>query len=234
MAKTKKQSKSHGADLLENPDAIVSRTEEFFTDKKNQTLVFGIGGAIALLVAAFMAYTYYINSRNDEAQIEMFQAIYFFEADSLGKALNGDGNNFGFLDIADIYAGTDAANISSFYAGAIYMRLGDYENAIRYLDDFSSSDMLVQARAYSLIGDANMELDDFAAAVKAYKKASNYKENKEFTPIYLGKLALAYEKQGKYADAAAAYDKIVTDFVTSSYYQEALKQKARLEGLALN
>ena len=43
----------------------------------------------------------------------MFQAVYYFEADSLDRGLNGDGNNLGFLDIIDEYGITDAANLSA-------------------------------------------------------------------------------------------------------------------------
>ena len=56
-------------------------------------------------------------------------------------------------EIIDEFSGTKAANIASFYAGASYLRLGDFDGAIRHLSDFSSSDFLVQARAYTLMGD---------------------------------------------------------------------------------
>ena len=164
----------------------------------------------------------------------MFQAIYYFEADSLGSALNGDGNNYGFLDIMDEYSGTEAANIASYYAGACYLKLGDYENAIRNFDNFSSSDYLVQARAYSLVGDCYMELDQFADAVTYFEKAASYKPNKEFTPIYLKKLAVAEEQRGNFEEAAEAYEKINEDFQGSRLQQEAEKQAARLKGLSLN
>ena len=49
----------------------------------------------------------------------MFQAVYYFEKDSLVQALNGDGNNYGFLEIIDEYSLSDAANLSKFYAGAV-------------------------------------------------------------------------------------------------------------------
>jgi tetratricopeptide (TPR) repeat protein len=231
MAKTKTKQGNEGLDLIENPDALVSKTEEFFNQKRNQNIVFGVGGVLALLVVAFMAYQYYINNRNQEAQEEMFQAVYYFEADSVGKALNGDGNNYGFLDITDYYSGTEAANLANFYIGASYMKLGEYENALRALDKFSASDELVQARAYSLMGDAYMELDDFESATGAFEKASSYKANDEFTPLYLSKLALAYEVSGELSKAATTYGKIVDDYFGSTQYQEALKQKARLEGL---
>lgn len=231
MANTKTK-KEEGIDILEDPDVLAGKAEEFFNNKRNKNLVFGIGGVLAVLVLAFVGYKYYITNQNAEAQKEMFQAVYYFEADSLGKALNGDGINFGFLDIIEDYTGTDAANLSSFYAGATYMKLGDFSSAIRYLEDFSSSDYLLQARAYSLIGDASMELGDFSAAVSAYESAVGYKPNKEFTPIYLNKLAIAQESAGEFSEAAAAYDQIIEEYGNSSLVQDAKKQKARLQGLA--
>jgi tetratricopeptide (TPR) repeat protein len=231
MAKTKAKETKSGVDLIDNPDELVSKTEEFFNQKKNQNIVFGVGGVIALVVVAFMAYQYYIGNRNQEAQEEMFQAVFYFESDSIGLALNGDGNNYGFLDIKDFYSGTDAANLSNFYIGASYMKLGNYENAIRALEDFSANDMLVQARAYALLGDAYMELDDFDKAISYFTKAADHKSNKEFSPIYLSKLALAKEVSGDLAGAAKVYGQIVDDYFGSGQYQDAKKQKARLEGL---
>ncbi len=232
MAKTKTPKHEGFEEMLEDPDVLASKAEEFFDNKRNRNLVFGIGGVIAVVVAAFLIYKFYITNQNQEAQEEMFQAVYFYEADSLGKALNGDGNNFGFLDIIDEYAGTDAANLSNYYAGSTYLKLGDYKSAVRYLSDFSSSDALVQARAYALIGDANMEQGSYSEAASFYGKAANYNANEGYSPIYLQKQAIAYEANGDFSNAASSYSKIVDEFAKSTLVQEAKKQKARLEGLA--
>src|SRR5690606_3114897 len=137
-------------------------------------------------------FNYYKNNLNQEAQNQMFQAVFYFEADSLDRALNGDGNNLGFLDIAAEYGITKAGNLANYYAGVSYLKQGKYELARLYLEDFSSDDLLVQARAYSLIGDAYMEEKNYEEAAKFYHKAAEYKPNKTFTPIYLMKEALAY------------------------------------------
>ena len=232
MAKKKKQEESGGIDLLENPDVLASRAEEFFNKKQNQNILYGVLIAAILIVGGVTFFRFQQNSKDEEAQREMFQAIYFFESDSLGRALNGDGNNYGFLDIIEQYGGTNAGNIAKFYAGATYLKLGDFENAIRNLGDFSSDDYLLQARAYALIGDAHMELDDFDEAVRFFSKAVDYKPNEQFTPIYLQKLAIAEEERGNFSEAAKAYQRTIDEFGGSRYKQEALKQVARLNGLA--
>ena len=159
----------------------------------------------------------------------MFQAVYYFEADSLDKALDGDGNNLGFLAIIDDYGFSDAANLANFYAGAAYLKQGKFELARLYLQDFSASDLLIQARAYSLIGDTYMEEEKYEDAANFYSKAANYEPNKYFSPIYLMKEALAYEKLNQNDKAKETYEKVITQYWDSGEYQNARKLKARLD-----
>lgn len=226
-----KKVEEHKHELLENPQALAEKLQGAETwAEKNPKTVIGISVAIALIVGGYFGFQYYKDTKETEAQQEMFQAIYYFEADSLDLALNGDGNNLGFIDIIDDYSITQAAKLANYYAGAAYLKQGKYEVARLYLEDFSADDLLVQARAYSLIGDTYMEENNFADAARYYDKAANYKPNKYFTPVYLMKAALAYEKSNDNEKAIAAYDKIINDYWQAPEYQNARKYKARLEG----
>lgn len=220
----------HKHELLENPEALKEKliTAETWVES-NSKLVVGIGAVIVLILAGYLGFIWYKNSQDTQAQKEMFQAVYYFEADSLAKALNGDGNNLGFLAIIDDYKYSDAANLANYYAGAAFLKQGKFEAARLYLEDFSSSDLLIQARAYSLIGDTYMEEDKFEDAAKFYSKAANYKPNKYFSPTYLMKEALAYEKLNQNDKAKETYEKVITLYSDSGEYQNARKQKARLE-----
>ena len=230
MSKTKKAAPSQGNDILESPEALaqqLSKTEDFL--EKNRNTVFFIGGVIGILLMAFFGYKYYIDNQDQVAQRELFQAVYYFEADSLGKALNGDGLNYGFLDVISEYGGTKAANLANFYAGATYLQLEDYESALRYLEDFGGDDLILQARAYSLIGDANAELKDYGSAAEYYEKAATQMPNEQFSPVYWQKAAVAYEKLNQTDKALNAYNQIVNKYFESTLFQDAKKHKARLE-----
>ena len=228
MTKKRKKVKHH--DILEKPEALaeqISKSEQFI--EKHQTLMLSILGAVALIVAGGFLYRYYINSQNELAQDEMFQAVYYFEQDSLDLALRGDGNRFGFLDIIEEYGSTKAGNLANFYAGASYMRKGNFSSAIPFLMDFSSDDILLQSRALSLVGDANMEAENFSEAANYYDQAASFKPNKEFTPTYLMKAALAYQLNGQTDKAVEQYDKIIDDYQNTPEYNNARKYKALIE-----
>ena len=235
MVKIRKPKKENNEVLpIENTDAInetLSKSEEFINNNKNK--IFTVLGVMVFILLGFSIFSYIKSNQNNNAQEEMFQAVYYFEKDSLVQALNGDGNNYGFLEIIDEYGLSDAANLSKFYAGASYLKLGNYENAINYLDEFSSSDLLIQARAYSLIGDAYVEIGDYDNAIYYFKKASNENPNEFFTPSYLLKLAIVYEETGDLESALDTYEEIIEEFKNSPEFQTSLKNKSRIEGLLL-
>jgi tetratricopeptide (TPR) repeat protein len=77
-----------------------------------------------------------------------------------------------------------------------------------------------------------MEQLDYASAADFYQQASDYKPNKQFTPVYLTKAAIAYERNGDLGAALKCYTTIVDKFFGAAEYQEAKKHKARLETLA--
>lgn len=216
--------------VLEDSDIVAEKLEsaEHFL-MENQKWVIIVVGVVLLAIAGFFVFNYYKDTQAELAQSEMFRTTYFFEADSLDKALKGDGNTLGFPEIADEYGITKQGNLANFYAGASFLKKGKFEEAIDHLKDFSSSDILVQARAYSLTGDAYMELKNYDEAAEYYNKAAEYKPNKFFSPQYLMKAALAYEKKGDNDAALKAYNKIIEDYFDSSEFAEAKKNKSRLE-----
>lgn len=223
-------------------------SEETNTTKKSTSTVeqfksevgpIGFIGAIVGLVvlvgaAAIFFLDYKKDQKNDSAQNEIFQAQYYYENDSLESALLGDGRSLGFLDIIDIYGGTEVANLAHFYTGAAYLKQRKYAEAVEYLEKFNSSEEIVMGRANKLLGDAYMEQGNFTSAAKNYMEAAETVEDKYFAPSYLLSASLAYEKSTDYSAAIKALDKIITEYKDATEVTEARKQKARLEVLAGN
>jgi TolA-binding protein len=222
--------KNTGLEFLEDPDALagqLERAEDFF--EQNRTIIFGIVGAIVLVIVGFFGYRYYVSTQDETAQADLFPSVYQLEADSPKVALNGDGKTPGLLSVADNYGATKAGNLAEFYAGIALLKEGKYDEAIAHLNDFSSSDLLIQARAYALVGDAYMEKKSYDEAADHYRKAADYKPNKYFTPGYLTKLAVAYEQAKQNDKAISTYDEIIEKYGQSAEAASAKKYKSVLE-----
>ncbi|MCS6833111.1 MAG: tetratricopeptide repeat protein [Flammeovirgaceae bacterium] len=221
---------SEGFELLENPEALqeqLDKTQAFIN--KHKSLITKVLASVVGIIVGMFFYNYYKDMRDQEAQVQLFPAVFYFEKDSLDKAMQGDGNfTDGFAKISEEYGLTKAGNLSNFYAGVIALKKGDYDQAITYLKDFSSDDYLLQARAYCLIGDAYVEKNDLSTAANYYEKAANYNPNPQFTPTYLMKLGMVLEEKGDKEKAKDAYREIVTTFKKSSEFNEAKKALARL------
>jgi len=218
-----KKEKKDVMEIIESPEALqqeVSKVTGFFEKNKSTTL--GAGVALIALVAGFFGYQWYKTSQDVEGEKKLYKAVYAFESDSLSAAAKE------MTKISDEFGG-NTQNLSDLYLGITLLKQGKYDQAIEKLKNFSSSDLLVQARAYSLVGDAYAEKKSFGEAIEYYQKAADYKPNKFFTPTYLLKLALAFEanKQGK--EALDAYSQITDKFPESAESIPAKKYKALIE-----
>ncbi len=206
---------------MQNAELALSRTEQFFEDNQKPILI----GFFAVLVLALVGWFYktqYYEPLTKEAQDEMFNAQYYFEADSFKLALDGDGMNSGFLKIIDEYKSTPAGKLAKYYAGVCYLRLGDFNKADEMLSSFSSDDEILNSNAVGLCGDAQVELGNLDKAVSLYNKAVGM-NNKLTAPIYLMKLGAVYEKQGNMQKAVDAYAQVKEKYPQSSLVSTATK-----------
>ena len=187
-----------------------------FQDNYGKKAAIGLS-LILILVLGYFGYKQFIlDPKEKQATEAMFRAEDYFRADSMRLALNGDAVNAGFVKIISRYKGTKAADLAAFYAGSCYLKLGDFNNAVKYLKDFKTSAVQVQAKAYGLLGDAYSELNKKEEAVEQYKKAGTYFEQDEIiSPEYLFRAGYLYESMGKNQDAIAMYQIIKNKYPAS-------------------
>jgi tetratricopeptide (TPR) repeat protein len=205
-----------------------SKTEHYIEENKNRLATAAM--IIVALVGGYFAYKYlYIQPMDEEAQKQMWKAEQYFEKDSFDLALNGDGNYFGFLQIIEDYSLSKTANLAHYYAGISYLRKGEYETAIEYLDNFDSDDEILAAIATGATGDAYMELGKTEEALSHYVKAAEMRDNQFTASIYLMKAGLAYELQGNYSGAKKVYEKIKKDYAETNEGRNVDKYLARVE-----
>jgi len=198
---------------------FLTKAENFYEQNKKMLTVAGSGLLVALI--AFIGFkSFYLPSKEKEAQEQMFHAQLNFEQDSFRLALHGDGNFDGFLTIANDYSFTKAACLSHYYAGICFLRMGEYDNAITHLKKYSGDDPVVEAMALGALGDAYSEKNNMDDAIAHYKKAANEVKNELVTPYYLFKAGLALKAQGKNADALKFFQQIKNEYPESTEGRE--------------
>ena len=201
-------------DQFAQVEDALTKTEQYIED--NQKKLIRIVGVIVGVIAIVIGFqNLYIAPLEKEAQTDMYMAELYFQKDSFNLALNGDGQYLGFLDIADEYSITKAGKLANYYAGLSYLNTGNFENAIEYLGNFSSDDIILSSLALGCIGDAYMELLDTDNALSYYEDAASYTDNEFTTPRYMLKQAMIHESNGDYDDALALYKEIEANYKSS-------------------
>lgn len=209
--KSKKRAEETLVDIVEVRDQAQS-----FLDR-NQNAVFGVLAVLVLLVGGWFAYNnFYKKPRQMEAVDQMFQAQVQFERDSFALALTKPGGGYsGFLDIIEKYKGTTAANLALYYAGISYLNLGRYDAAIDYLKGYNPAGEITPIMKYGAIGDAYSELNELETAMDYYQRAVSAGDNEILTAYYLKKVGMLHEKNGDFASARVAYEKIKEKYPNS-------------------
>jgi tetratricopeptide (TPR) repeat protein len=205
---------------------------ELFLEKNKQAVTYGVVGLL-VVVGGLLGYRkLYAEPRAKEANDLIWKAQYYFEIDSLDKAINGDGNYFGFQYIADEYGNTPAGDLARFYLGTCYLQKGEYETAVSYYEDADVEDVVLKAMAAGGIGDAYVELGREQDAMKQFEKAASITTNDFTTPMYLMKAGILYQQAGDWKKAAKAFRRVANDFPTNPDANTAKKYAARAEAMA--
>lgn len=156
---------------------------------------------------------YIVKPKEEKASDILFNAQKYFSMDSSNLVLNGDGQNKGVLYVLNNFGGTKAANLCKYYAGVSYLKLGDFNNAVKYLKDFSTDAKQIQLMAYGCLGDAYSELNKKDEAIESYKKASTvFEKDENNSAEYLFRAALLQETSGKTKEALEFYKEIKEKF----------------------
>lgn len=226
LYKMAKDKKNPQVDNLTEVESALTKTEQFL--ESNQKLIGIVIGSLVVVVVGYLGMKkFYLEPRQTEALEQMIAAENYFEKDSFNLALNGDGNNLGFLDIIDDFGSTDAGNLSNYYAGISYLHMGQFDNAIAHLKKFDTDDALLEPIATGAQGDAELELGNTDKALSLYTKAYKMNDNELTAPIYMLKAAELLESTNKSAEALKIYETIKQKYPESNEGRNIDKYIAR-------
>ncbi len=221
-------------DPEERVEEALGRTEDFL--HRNGRVLLIVVAVLVLAIGGWFAYKHlYLAKRAEKAAAAMYVAQQNFGQKMWDVALEGDGNNIGFLDVIASYGNTPEANLAKHYAGISYFKRGETDKALEYLASYKPTDgvpnAIVNAENYGLQGDIQLNKGDFAAAVDLYTKAVKAGSDPYTSPMYLKKMGAALTAAGRTAEAREAYQRILDEYPMSAEAREADKFIGAVEQL---
>lgn len=217
------------ANIKEQTSAETLTKNEAFFLKYKKAIIIAIAAIIVIIAGVILFNNYYAGPREDEASTVLAKGQEYFASQQYDKALNGDGAGYkGFISVASDYSGTDAGNLAKLYAGICYANLSKWNEAAKYLDEFSSTgDQMVSPAAQAALGNAYAHINQLDKAVDCLKKAAKMadaesadKANNSLSPTFLIQAGEILESQNKKSEALEIYKDIKTKYVNSAVSQE--------------
>ena len=216
-------------EVFEGVEQSLTRAEQFLETNRN-TLLYVVGAIIVVVLGVFSYNTYVVAPLEQEAQEKIFPAQKALDQEDFKRALEGDGAYvLGFLDVANEYSGTKIGNTANYYAGICYLNMGEFDNAIKFLDEFNGKDEVLSVLAEAAIGDAFLELKQNKEALEYYNKALSMNDNTFVIPLVLMKAAIVSELEGDYKGALEYHNRIKSEFKDSREASDVEKYIAKAE-----
>ena len=149
------------------PDQALSKAEAFVTKHKKAFII------AILAIFAFVGFNAFNEDATEKKEnTEAEAAIANIEATWQGMQLQAALDSF--LEIIDLYNGTNAANKAHFYAGIIYSQQENYEEAINHLSKYNGSDKIIAPKAKQLLGNCYSQIEDYDNAITTYENALKF------------------------------------------------------------
>lgn len=118
-----------------------------------------------------------------------------------------------YAKVADNYGRFDAGNVAALAAGEAYYNIGKYQEAVKYLDKFDTTDDVLAAQAKMLLGDSYVNLKKYDDALSAYHACVRTAAgNPQIVPVALWKEANVYDAQKNWQKALDCYVQIRDEF----------------------
>lgn len=203
MANNKPQETEHTS-IDEVNDTLTGISEK--VQNNPRTILWG-SLIVAAIVAVILIYVYVVrepgkNAANNaigQADIELLMGN---DSVALAKYQQVAANE-----------GYDGANLARLNAAILLYKDKKYEEAIKYLNDYSVGESIIGASSKSLEGDCYVNLKKYNEALDCFKQAVKISDNNpHYTPAFLLKEATVYRELKDYKNETAVYELIDRDY----------------------
>ncbi|MBQ7061701.1 MAG: tetratricopeptide repeat protein [Bacteroidales bacterium] len=204
--------------------SFITKSEQFI--ENNQKAIIAVIAAVIVIVLAIFGIRKFVSEpRQERANAAIFAAEQYFAMGDFNSALYGDSTtndqySVGLLQVADKYSSTKAGKRAKYEAGICFLRLGQYAEAIKYLDKYNGKDQLTPVFDEMMKGDAAIEQGNTDAALKHYTKAVKMDDNPITAPFALFKAGVVYQMSGQNAKAVDCFQQVKDNYPESELARE--------------
>ncbi len=197
--------------------------------KRNLTAVLAATVLVILVLGGGIFYYFYSQARQVEAQELLVNAEQAFQQGEFETALWGDDVQLrvGLLEIIDNYGRTSAGNLARYYAAVAEAELGNYDDALRYIERFDPPRGILGVGPISFHAVVLSNLGEYSRAADVFVKAAEWDINEATTPQNLFNAAQAAMEADEVARATQLVTRILSDYEDS----QVADQARRLEGM---
>jgi len=212
--------KNKQANQVNEIDQTVAASKDF-VERHQKGIIYGGVALIVVVIAALLLHQFYFVPRGEKATEEISVAESLFLSGEWDKALNGDGENPGFLDIIDKYGDTKSGNLAQLYAGLCYVQKGEAQTAISYLEDYDGcGDEMVSNAALAALGNCYAEVGENIKGAEILVKAAKKADNNTISPDCYLQAGQLYAAVGEKDKAMECYMTVKTKYFQSVAAQE--------------
>lgn len=198
---------------------VISTTEAFI-EKNKKLLIVAIIAVVVVFLAIF-GITKLNQSRNAKANNAMFAAEQYYAQGEYELALNGNTEYVGLAEVAKQYGNTKSGKRARYEAALCHMYLGQYAEATEMIKGYRGKDKITPLFKEIILGNAELEQGNAAAASKHYEKAIRSAEDYEEVLTYAIFLnGMAYYIDGNTAKANEQFN-LLKQYPGSAEYRTA-------------
>ena len=195
--------------------------------KRNLRIVIASAILFIMVIGGGIAYYFHSQAQELEAQELLVFAEKAFQEGDFELALWGDERQRGLIDIITNFRRTNAGNMAQYYAAVSEAELGNYYDALMYIERFTPPKGILGVGPVSFHAVILANMQEYQRAANIFVKAAEWDINDSTTPQNLLNAAQASIEAGDYDRARQLVARILSDYEDSQVADRA----RRLEGM---
>lgn len=187
--------------------------------------------ALTALLVIVIGIVIFVNNRranNEKAAAELGKVFTLYDGGTTNPqqyklAIDGQPERgiMGLKTIVDNYGGTESGELARFYLANAYYQLGQYDDALRNFDNFSTSSDILKSSTLAGMGGCYEAKGEYAKAASEYDKASSTTSNPLQIPDFLNAAGRCYGLSGEKEKAVALFKRLKKEYPTSQLARDA-------------